>query len=133
MPIAIGINPAHRIGGTISRKSMTEIQIYWRDRVVNLIQGGVAIFVLFAGWGLSSSAKFNIHGNLEERLAAYGLLICTVIYSIAFPLAIIYIYKRFLSGKNDETVLSSTFSIISALILSLSTLGIAILLSKIWL
>jgi len=116
-----------------SKKTMTEIKIYWRDMVVHLLQAATALFFLFAGWGLSSSSKFNICGNQEEKLAAYGLLICTAIYSILFPLAIIHIYKKFLSGKNDETVLPRNFSIISAFLLSLSALGIAILLSKIWL
>jgi hypothetical protein len=110
---------------------MTEIKIYWREKVVHLLQAATALFFLFAGWGVSSSSKFDIHGNHEEKLAAYGLLICTVIYSILFPSAIIYIYKKFLHGKNDETVLPRHFSIISAFILSLSTLGVAILLSKI--
>ena len=112
---------------------MTEIKIYWRDRVVQLLQAATGLFFLFAGWGLSSSSKFNIGGNRGEKLAAYGLLICTVIYSILFPLAIIYIYKKFLKGENDDTVLSGNFSIITAVILSLSTLAVAILLSKIWL
>jgi hypothetical protein len=111
---------------------MTEIQIYWRDMVIQLLKAGMALFVLFAGWGLSSSSTFNIHGNSEQKLAAYGLLSCTIIYAILFPSAIIYIYNKFLSEKTNETVLSRKFSIISALLLSLFTIGIAILLSKLW-
>jgi hypothetical protein len=118
---------------SIQKKAMTDVKKYWRDRVVNLLQAATGLFFLFAGWGLSSSSEFNIGGNREQRLAAYGLLICTGIYSILFPWAIIYIYKKFLTGEKDETVLSSTFSITSAFLLSLSTLAVAILLSKIWL
>jgi hypothetical protein len=101
--------------------------------VVHLLQAGIALFVLFAGWGLASSSKFNIRGDQEQKLAAYGLLLCTLIYSILFPLAIRSIYKKYLNHNIDETVLSSNFAIICASILSLFTLVIAILLSKMWL
>ena len=99
--------------------------------VVHLLEIGGALFTVFAGWGLSSSDKFDIGGDREEKLAAYGLLVCTVIYAAIFPMAINSIYRKFLKEKNDKTVLSHQFAFTCAICLSLATCCVAVLLAKI--
>jgi len=108
---------------------MNEIQKYWRDRVNNLLQWGAAIFILLVGWGVTRHETFAFGGNRNQRLASYSLLAASIVYTPLLPLAIRYIYRRFLNDGIDETVLSYRFAMTCAIILSALTLIVAVLIS----
>ena len=106
--------------------------IYWRDRVSNLLQWGVGLFVLFAGWAIDNYERFKVKmpwpEGRNEIVGAIGLLAVTFIYSIVLLLGIKTIYRKFLEkAHTDQTVLPYKFAMLCAWVLVIFTLTLAFL------
>ena len=109
---------------------MNEAQKYWRDKVTNVLQWGAAVFILFAGWAVDHHERFGLWSKQrDEILAAIGLLSVTTFYAPLLPLAVRYIYKKFLTPIPDETVLPQGFALTCAFVLSVLTWVVAFLMS----
>ena len=113
---------------------MSDVQVYWRDRVTNLLQWGAALFIIFAGWAVDHQNVFQLLDTSwpEQRdqiMAAIGLLVATILYAPLLPLSMAHIYRKHLSTGTDTTVLPCWFAMTCALALSAFTLIIAALMA----
>lgn len=114
---------------------MSDAQVYWRDRVTNLLQWGAALLILFAGWAVDHQNVFQLVDaswpkQRDQIMAAIGLLVATIIYAPLLPLAVAYIYRRHLKKTDtDATVLPRRFAMTCAIVLSAVTLLIAALMA----
>ena len=90
---------------------MTEVQKYWRDKLLNLlILGGGFVFIL-GGWSISEAHRFTlfvqpgIYGEAADLYRSIGLIVIVVSFSLIWMSAIRWIYKTHLSENVDATVL----------------------------
>lgn len=114
------------------RTAMDEVQKYWRDKVMGLIQWSTTIYVLIVGWSVTNHEKFEFCAdpsksgadNRDNLVRAVWLFGGSIVFGVALPIIVHLIYKKFLpADKTDETVLPK--GIVLALSIGLSVLMVA--------
>src|SRR5262245_51389283 len=113
---------------------MNDVQIYWRDRVTNLLQWGAAVFILFTGWAVDHQEVFRLLGaswpdQRDQIMAAIGLLTATILYAPLIPLAVFLIYRKHFRSGADGTVLPRWLAMTCATALPVFTLIVAALMA----
>jgi len=109
---------------------MEEVQKYWRDKVMGLLQWSITIYLLILGWSVTYHDKFEFCAdktksyaeNRDNLVRAISLFGGSLLFGIALPTLVHLIYKHFLPrDKVDETVLPKavlmTFSVTLAVLL----------------
>jgi hypothetical protein len=123
---------------------VNEEQKYWRDKLTQILQWAVALYILLIGWSMEKHGEFELFPDVQQSLwreelprgqfiRAVGLISFGLIYAVILPLAIHSIYKKLLLNDSelDKTVLSYRFYMTCALVLSALTLLVAVL-TSVW-
>jgi hypothetical protein len=116
---------------------MKETQVYWRDKVTQLLGWSTGLLFVFIGWSVEHHSEFE-WGPLSQGhddpsdtrdavIRAVGLIVFAALYSVVFPLLVRAIYRRFLHRDTDETVLPYSLAITFAVVLSFFILLVALL------
>ena len=117
---------------------MGEVQKYWRDKVMSLLQWSLTLYLLLAGWSITYHDKFELCADSTKSLAdnrdnfirAISFISMSLIYGIALPLLVRYIYRKFLpQGEIDATVLPYRVALTSSILLSSLIILLAVLTS----
>ena len=114
-------------------EEMPAVQHYWRDAVTTLLKWNGALFLLIVAWSINHRDLFvklfdGKDDDPVQEQASYGLLAVGVVVALLFPLAIMYIYKRYLKTQTDETVLPAIIPLFFSCALCVCTLTVIYLL-----
>jgi hypothetical protein len=120
---------------------MNDVQVYWRDKVTQLLGWSTGLLFVFIGWSVEHHSEFEWgpwsqgHADPSDTrdaiIRAIGLIIFAALYSVIFPLCVRAIYKRFLRRDIDDTVLryslAMTFAVGLSVLIDIVALLTAIL------
>lgn len=125
---------------------MNDEQQYWRDKLTQILQWGVALYILLFGWSMENHDEFELFPEYKNSLwaeeeprgqflRAVGLISFGVIYAVILPLAVHLVRAKYLedteSDKLDSTVLPYRFLMACAIVLSSLTLLVAVM-TSVW-
>ncbi len=102
---------------------MDEVKKYWRDSVMKLAGWGTGILVVVAGWAMFQSQLFELKPGAHDReqLRAVALLVFAYGGTVAWILALRWVYKNHLSEGTDATVVEWRFMRTYAIVVTVCT------------